>query len=356
MTLGIQPFNCTIKFILLLIIGLFSQLVLAQDDSEIITIQIGQSEILEYLVPVKRISISDPQIADATVTSPKQILLNGKSVGNASLIIWDERENYTKYKIMVQNEVSLYKIRLQVRFVEVKRSALKEFGINFLITNQKIENDIINFGSYAGKVTSPDIPLPLGEGVDFFLGIPTQNFQAVIQALEEKGILTTLAKPNMSAVDGEKASFLAGGEFPVPIAQGGIGGQQTVTIQWKEFGVALDFVPRVLDSKHINIKLTTEVSSLDFDNGVVLSGFQVPALISRKSETTIELEDGEHFIIGGLISSEMAKSISRTPFIGSIPIIGALFRSTHFLNNESELIVMVTPNIVKSFSEILSEN
>jgi pilus assembly protein CpaC len=354
MTLGIQ--HCNMKLILLLIIGLSSQLVFTQDNSEIIILQIGQSEILEYLVPVKRISISDPQIADATVTSPRQILINGKSIGNASLIVWDEKENYTKYKIMVQNEASPYKVRLQVRFVEVKQSALKEFGVNFLITNQEVGDDIFNFGSYAGKVTSPNIPLVLGETVDFFLGIPTQNFQAVIQVLEEKGILTTLAKPNISAVDGEKASFLAGGEFPVPIAQGGMGGQQTVTIQWKEFGVALDFVPRVLDSKHINIKLTTEVSSLDFDNGVTLSGFQVPALISRKSETTIELEDGEHFIIGGLISSEMAKAVSKTPFIGSIPIIGALFRSTHFLNNESELIVMVTPNIVKSFNEILSEN
>ncbi len=354
MTLGIQ--HCNMKLILLLIIGLSSKLVFAQDNSEIITLQIGQSEILEYLAPVKRISISDPQIADATVTSPRQILLNGKSIGNASLIIWDERENYTIYKIMVQNAASPYKVRLQVRFVEVKRSALKEFGVNFLITNQEVGNDIINFGSYAGKVTSPSIPLALGETVDFFLGIPTQNFQAVIQALEENGILTTLAKPNISAVDGEKASFLAGGEFPVPIAQGGIGGQQTVTIQWKEFGVGLDFIPRVLDSKHINIKLTTEVSSLDFDNGVVLSGFQIPALISRKSETTIELEDGEHFIIGGLISSEMARAVSKTPFIGSIPIIGVLFRSTHFLNNESELIVMVTPDIVKSYNESLGED
>lgn len=354
MTLRMQ--YCNMKLILLLIIGLSNQLVFAQDNSEIITLQIGQSEIVEYLVPVKRISISDPQIADATVTSPRQILINGKSIGNVSLIIWDEREDYTKYNIIVKNRASPYKVRLRVRFVEVKRSALKEFGVNFLFTNKEVGDDIINFGSYAGKVTSPSIPLALSETVDFFMGIPTQNFQAVIHALEEKGVLTTLAKPNIAAIDGEKASFLAGGEFPVPIAQGGMGGQQTVTIQWKEFGVGLDFVPRVLDSNHINIKLSAEVSSLDFDNGVILSGFQVPALISRKSETTIELENGEHFVIGGLISSEMAKSVSKTPFIGSIPIIGALFKSTHFLNNESELIVMVAPDIVKSFDEGLGEN
>ena len=126
---------------------------------------------------------------------------------------------------------------------------------------------------------------------------------------------------------------------------------QTVTIQWKEFGIGLKFIPTVIDSEHINIKLSTEVSSLDFDNGVILSGFQVPALISRKSETTIELEDGENFVIGGLISSEMAKSVTKTPFIGSIPILGSLFSSTHFINNESELLVMVSPDIVKSFTQ-----
>ncbi len=322
------------------------------DENSIdIVIQIGQSEVLEYLKPVKRISISDPKIADATVTSPRQILINGKSQGSTSLVIWDERENYTKYKIIVQKEITPHKVRLRVRFVEVKRSALKDFGVNFLILNKEIDGEVVSGGSFAGKVSTPSIPLEIGETVDFFLAIPSQNFQAIIQAMEEQGVLTTLAKPNIAAVDGEEASFLAGGEFPVPIAQAGAGGMQTVTIQWKEFGIGLKFIPTVLDSEHINIKMSTEVSSLDFDNGVLLSGFQVPALISRKSETTIELEDGENFVIGGLISSEMAKSVTKIPFIGSIPILGSLFSSTHFINNESELLVMVSPDIVKSFTQ-----
>jgi len=326
-------------------------LAFGDENSIDIVIQIGQSEVIEYLEPVKRISISDPNIADATVTSPRQILLNGKSLGSTSLVVWDERENYTKYKIIVQNEASPHKVRLRVRFVEVKRRALKDFGVNFLILNKEIGGEVVSGGSFAGKVSTPSIPLEIGETVDFFLAIPSQNFQAIIQAMEEQGVLTTLAKPNMAAVDGEEASFLAGGEFPVPVAQAGVGGMQTVTIQWKEFGIGLKFIPTVLDSEHINIKMSTEVSSLDFDNGVILSGFQVPALISRKSETTIELEDGENFVIGGLISSEMAKSVTKIPFIGSIPILGTLFRSTHFINNESELLVMVSPDIVKSFTQ-----
>jgi Flp pilus assembly secretin CpaC len=334
--------------LIFLCLFLFFKPVTAGKNAEIVKLKTGQSEILEYMEPVKRVSISDPKIADATVTSPHQILLNGKTVGNASMIVWDERENHIEYKLIVQNEVSEYKIRLRVRFAEVKQAALREFGINFLISNKEINNEIISAGSFAGKVNSPSIPLSLSETVDFFLAVPTQDFQAIVQAMEQNGILTTLAKPSLTAADGEEASFLAGGEFPVPVAQGGIGGQSTVTIQWKEFGIGLKFTPTVLDSNHIYIKLSTEVSSLDFENGVTLSGFRVPSLVSRKSETTVELQHAENFVIGGLISSEMAKSTSQVPFLGSIPILGELFKSTTFQNRESELIIMITPHLVRS--------
>jgi pilus assembly protein CpaC len=325
--------------------------VLAGKNNELVKLKMGQSEILEYAEPVKRVSISDPKIADATVTSPNQILLNGKSIGTASMIVWDERENHIEYKLVVQNEVSAYKIRLRVRFAEVKQAALREFGVNFLITNKEINNEVISAGSFAGKVNTPSSPLSLSETVDFFLAVPTQDFQAIVQVLEQNGILTTLAKPNLTAADGEEASFLAGGEFPVPVAQGGIGGQSTITIQWKEFGIGLNFTPTVLDSNHIYIKLSTEVSSLDFENGVTLSGFRVPSLISRKSETTVELKHAENFVIGGLISSEMAKSTTQVPFLGSIPILGELFKSTSFQKKESELIIMITPHIVRSLED-----
>jgi pilus assembly protein CpaC len=331
---------------------LSSKTVFAEKNDEIIKLKMGQSEILEYAEPVKRVSISDPKIADATVTSPNQILLNGKSIGNASMIVWDERENHIEYKVKVENEFSEYKIRLRVRFAEVKQAALKKFGVNFLVTDKKIDNEVFSAGSFAGKVNSPSLPLSLSETVDFFLAVPTQDFQAIVQALEENGILTTLAKPNLTAADGEEARFLAGGEFPVPVAQVGMGGQTMITIQWKEFGIGLKFTPTVLDSNHIFIKLFTEVSSLDFENGITLSGFQVPSLISRKSETTVELKHAENFVIGGLISSEMSESTSQVPFLGSIPVLGELFKSTSFQKKESELIIMITPHIVSSLEEI----
>jgi pilus assembly protein CpaC len=181
--------------------------------------------------------------------------------------------------------------------------------------------------------------------VDLFLSIPTENFSAIIKAMERKNLLTTLAKPNLSAVESEEASFLAGGEFPVPVPQA----MGLVSIQWKEFGVKLNFTPAVLDSQMVSIKLITEVSSLDFENGITLSGFRIPALISRKSETTIELKDGEHFAIGGLVSNELAKTVSRVPVLGRLPILGKLFSSTYFLNNESELIVMISPTILDQY-------
>lgn len=344
--------KCVLLHIFILsILLLLSNTVSAEKNDEIVKLKMGQSAILEYAEPVKRVSISDPKIADATVTSPNQILLNGKSVGRASMIVWDERENYIEYKLVVQNEISEYKIRLRVRFAEVKQSALRKFGLNFLITNKEVDSEVFSAGSFAGKVSTPSIPLELSETVDFFLAVPTQDFQAIVQALEQNGILTTLAKPNLTAADGEEASFLAGGEFPVPVAQGSMGGQQTITIQWKEFGIGLKFTPTVIDSNHIYIKLATEVSSLDFENGVTLAGFRVPALISRKSETTVELKHAENFVIGGLISSEMAKSTSQVPFLGSIPILGELFKSSSFQKKESELIIMITPHIVSSLEE-----
>jgi pilus assembly protein CpaC len=188
----------------------------------------------------------------------------------------------------------------------------------------------------------------LNDNIDFFLSIPTRNIAAVVKALEEKNLLTTLAKPNLSAISGAEASFLAGGEIPIPILSGATG---QVTILFKEFGIRLKFVPTVLDSNLVNIKVATEVSSLDFDNGIILSGFRIPALISRKAETTVELRDGEHFIVGGLISNDIAKTSSKIPGLGHLPILGSLFSSSRFLNNESELIIMISPHIIQTMQE-----
>lgn len=338
----------------------------AETNNQQVRIGVGHSEVLEFKQPVKRISIANPDVADATVTSPSQILVNGKALGSTSLIVWDEGERYTTYKLIVHSEASRNQVMLRVRFAEVNRSALKELGINFWAKRQKIGSEEVTVGSFGGKVSSVVDPflLPfdkvpdkakgdfvdevLTDNVDFFLSIPTQNIATVIRALEEKNLLTTLAKPNLSAINGTEASFLAGGEIPIPIVSGVT---NQVTIQYKEFGIRLKFIPTVLDSELVNISVTTEASSLDFDNGIILSGFRIPALITRKTETTVELKDGEHFVIGGLLMNEVAKTVSRVPIIGQIPVLGKLFSSTRFLNNESELIMVIAPHIIPSMRE-----
>jgi pilus assembly protein CpaC len=227
----------------------------------------------------------------------------------------------------------------------VNKSNLKEFGVDMVRNGLKIGSESINLGSFGGKVNSPTDPLSLGDAVDFFVSVPTQNLSAIIKALEDKSLLTVLARPNLSVIDGSEASFLAGGRFPIPIASGA-GGQQTVTIQFEEYGIKLKFTPTVLDSEIINIKVAAEVSSLDFANGIVLSGFSIPNINSRRTESTVELKQGQYLVIGGLLSSEMTKSISKIPLLGSVPVLGKLFSSSHFQNKDSELLIMAAPSIV----------
>ncbi|HQG46685.1 MAG TPA: general secretion pathway protein, partial [bacterium] len=204
-----------------------------------------------------------------------------------------------------------------------------------------------NLGIFSGKVNAPSDPLGLGDAVDIFFSLPGLDFSTIMRALEEKSLLSVLAKPNLCAVNGAEASFLAGGEFPVPIVSGAAG-TQSVTIQFKEFGVRLRFLPHIIDSTTVNLKIAAEVSSLDFDNGITLSGFNVPALSARKAETTVELPQGRFLVIGGLLSREMTRRVSQLPLLGSIPVLGQLFKSSRFQQKESELLIVVTPEIVGS--------
>jgi len=313
-------------------------------------IPLGQTDIFDFDKPINRISITDPEVADATVTSPTQLLLTGLKIGKTILIVWDEDEQNQIYKIVVHNEAATHQIMLQIYFVEVSKSAFKELGVDFLVKNIAANSDVINTGSFAGKVSGAFDPLRLSDNVDFFLSIPTQDISAIIKALEEKNQLSVLAKPNLVAVSGAEASFLAGGEFPIPIVQGSAG-MQSVTIVFKEFGVKLNFIPTVLDSELVNLKVNAEVSSLDFENGVTLSGFRVPSLVSRKTTTEVELKKGEFLILGGLLSRETSRLITKIPIIGDIPILGKLFSSSRYQDKESELLILASPKIIKPITE-----
>lgn len=335
---------------ILLLVMLWAGVLSAQGVPEHLVIFIGQSRILDFANPIKRVAIATPDIADASVITTRQLLLNGKEAGTTSLAVWDETETYHVYKLEVQQEAALYQIMLHCRFAEVNESALKELGVDFWYKNVQMGERTGNFGVFGGKVGAPNDPLLLSDVTDIFFSIPDLDISMTLKALEEKNLLSVLARPRISAINGAEAKFLAGGEFPIPIVSGAAG-MQTVTIHFKEFGIKLNFTPRVLDGNVINIKVLTEVSSLDFENGVILSGFRIPSLVIRKAETTVEMTQGKYLIIGGLLSNEMAKTISRIPLLGHLPIIGKLFSSSRFLRNETELLILMTPEIIRDLKE-----
>ena len=181
----------------------------------------------------------------------------------------------------------------------------------------------------------------------FFPGL---GVGADISALETKGVVQLLAEPNVMAVNGKQASFLAGGEFPYPVAQGSTGGAATVTIQFKEYGIRINFIPTITPRGTIHLQVAPEVSALDYTNEAIISGFQVPGITTRRVNTEVELADGESFMIGGLLDKTTNDTFQKIPFIGDIPIIGKLFQSELKTKNDSELIVILTPEIVSPFA------
>ncbi len=257
-----------------------------------------------------------------------------------------------KPKIINLLEVAgVHQVMVEVRVSEISRSLLRRLGFNFnYVTGGR------NFGlSLLNRLTSlPAAGFPTA-GVEASDSINTifrflshdTTWTMFIDALKEEGLLKILAEPTLITLSGKTANFLAGGEFPVPVPQSAGAGGTTITIEYKPFGVGLNFTPTVLSNKKINMLVAPEVSELDFSNALTISGFVVPALTTRRVSTVIELADGQSFAIAGLLKDDVREIISKFPILGDIPILGALFRSTSFRKNETELIVIVTPHLVK---------
>lgn len=250
-------------------------------------------------------------------------------------------------------------ILLQVRFAEVARTALQRLGVNFIRFKPGEWSGSATTGrptSPSGAVTPGDVdtgPLQsLSDAVNLFLLNPDQDLAIFIQALKSDGLFRSLAEPNLLAAHGQEASFLAGGEFPYPIVQGGqnVG---AVTIQWREYGVRLNFKPTIMPSGNIRLHVAPEVSTLDFANGLTFSGFNIPSILSRKAETEIELRDGQTFAIAGLIDNNQLEDVDKIPILGDIPILGSLFRSKELRQNRTELLVLVTPRRVRPSDEAI---
>jgi pilus assembly protein CpaC len=230
---------------------------------------------------------------------------------------------------------------LEVRVAEMNRELIRRFGINFSILTPE------SFGfSLLGQLTSlTGASQVASQSITGIFGSTagSVSWTALVDMLKEENLLKVLAKPTLVALNGQEAAFLAGGEFPIPVPQAfGL-----VTIQFKKFGVGLVFTPNILDSRHISLNVAPEVSELDFQNALRTQGFTIPAISTRRANTTIELADGQSFAIGGLLRDNVKESVKKFPYLGELPIIGSLFRSSSFQKNETELVIIVTPHLVK---------
>jgi pilus assembly protein CpaC len=373
--------------------------------------QTGRSLIINSPENLARVSVSDPTIATAVIVSPMQVLINGLAPGTVTLILWDQMDRTQSYNLTVELDINALNqalsqtfpneniraaqsggavvlsgtasskdvsdraaalvgtqakavvnllvasenrqvVMLQVRFAEVDRSALTNLGINFFSTGAANTIGAISTEQFAppslqsGAGRAGATVFGLSDLLNIFLFRPDINLGATIKALETKNVLQILAEPNILALNGTEANFLAGGEFPFPVVQG-TAGLQSVTIQFKEFGIRLGFTPTVLDDGQIRLKVSPEVSALDFSNAVTLSGFTIPALSTRRANTQVQLRDGQSFAIAGLLDNRTVELASKIPVLGDVPVIGNLFKSKSENKSRTELLVMITPKIVR---------
>jgi pilus assembly protein CpaC len=321
------------------------------------------------------IAVMDVVVGPDVITLRRQLsdLIPGESVGakisNDSIVLTgvvasapavkravDIAETYAPGKVVNMMSVgSSQQVMLEVRFSEMRRSNSKDFGIRGLFTN---DSGSVGgaFGDGAGLIdgTVPGTnEVVVNEIADSF-GVLTHifrlgnlNVNLALDALERKGMAQTLAEPTLVALSGDTASFLAGGEFPIPVLQGNADGDRSITVEFKPFGVSLAFTPTVLEDGVINLVVAPEVSSIDPSASVAINDLVIPGLQTRRARTTVELRDGESFAMAGLLRRDFSDTVRQVPLLGQIPIIGTLFRSTGFRKDETELVIIVTPRLVK---------
>jgi len=396
-----------------------------QDQTNDLLVQTGKAVLVDTAQPIERIAIGSSDIAEAMAVTPTEIMLNGKTVGETSLIVWQKgggrqffnvqvrasnfaagdkldglrrelRAELPGQNVRVTSENGnvflrgtvkdltssdravqiastggkvvnlLYvdvpkpeaQILLKVRFASLDRTRSNQLGINLFslgggntigtVTTQQFSPPTLSTNSNSNTGNASGSTLSLSNLLNLFIFRPDINLGATIEALETKGVVQVLAEPNVLTMNGKQGSFLAGGQYPYPVIQGsgGGGGTAAITVQFKEFGVRLNFIPTITPRGTIRLQVAPEVSSLDFANGVAISGFTIPGLDVRRVKTEVELSQGESFALGGLLDNRETETFEKVPFIGDVPILGKFFQSVAKTKNNTELIVIVTPEIV----------
>jgi len=316
-----------------------------------VDLPLGRSYPYRAAEVITRVTVANPAIVDAVVVSEREIVINAASTGEGDIILWLQSGNRVHFRIQVHTPADRMQIALSVKFAEVRRDALRELGVSAIYRDKNVRVGSGNFGSDAtidpitGRVTIPSLTRYLTVLTDF----GTDDLLAFLDAQEQKGNAHLLAEPTIMTANREPATFLAGGELPIPVVQGGSGGpggQSSVSIQFREFGIRLKFTPEIVSDSLIKLQVTPEVSSLDFTNAVLLQGFRIPALRTRRIESTVDVRRNTSLVLSGLFSNEDERVKTGIPLLMNIPILGQLFSSTRFQRNESELIVIVTPVVV----------
>ncbi len=316
-----------------------------------IRIPVGRAEVVSYTDDVRTVAIAEPKIANAAVGSARTVVVNGKSPGVTTLVIYGEGARYSVYDIEVVVPNGREQVQLAVRVAEADSTASRELGLDFVgsVSNSNIDGTLRG-GLFTTKVLGP--AGVIGSAADGFLSYQRAagdgSLLTAWKALEESGSIRVLAHPTLVARSGEKASFHAGGEFPVPIASGAGagGGAVTVTVEWKSFGIQVEFTPTVEEDGSITLVVLSEVSQVDPSNRIELSGYTVPGVVTRRTSTTVSLRGGEHLVIGGLKQTERFKTVTRVPFLSYIPVLGELFKHTVTDAVERELLVVVSPDVL----------
>ena len=314
-----------------------------------VDLPIGRSYAISTTVDIIRVSVAADAIADVIAIAPRELVVNAKALGETDLLLWGADGTRAHYRVLVHSPADRMQVLVSVKFAEVRRDVLTEFGLSGLYRRgeTRIGTGVLRDGRQVDPTTGA-VSVPAdARFLTLLSSFGTADFMALLQAQEEQGKVRTLAEPNIMAGNKEDASFLAGGEIPVPIAQNAVPGQvAAVTIQYREFGIRLAFNGEIVSDSLIRLKITPEVSTLDYANAVVLSGFRIPALRTRRVESTLDVKRDQSLVISGLFNDERQQVRGGIPGLKDLPILGALFSSRSWQRNETELVVVVTPVVV----------
>ncbi len=367
-------------------------------------VPMNRAVVVESDVPFAELSIANPDIADISTLSDRTIYVLGKAPGRTTLtLLGGDGRLISNVEVQVSPDIAEFKERLRqilpgepidvrtandgivlsgtvsssvkldramdlakryapgrvsnllnvggtqqvmlkVRFAEMQRSVVKSLSSSVAVGGTHLSGGtgrLLNAGSSLGITPTPAGSTSQGM-VNIGFNVGATQFGILLEALESKGVVRTLAEPNLTALSGQEAKFLAGGEYPIPVQ----GDNGVATIEYKPFGVSLIFTPRVVDGGVINLKMDASVSGIDTTNTVTTNGFKVSAFKKRQTSTTVELRDGQSFAIAGLLQDDFQDSSGQVPWLGDIPVLGALFRSASYKRNQSELVIIVTPHLV----------